>query len=94
MAGNVKPLGHRAGKYSNTNTTRTDIQNFLESVPHDIETGILRGASPLEDIFYTDILDTQKYPLHLRYRGFENIGVVRFSLYESELLVLFLSDRN
>ena len=29
-----------------------------------------------------------------KYRGFENIGVVRFSLYESELLVLFLSDRN
>ena len=54
----------------------------------------MTGVSSLEDIFYTDILDTRKYPLHLRYRGFENIGVVRFSLYESELLVLFLSDRN
>ena len=77
----VKPLGDRAGEYSNTNT-------------HDRETGILRGVSPLEDIFLYRYFRHTKVSPTPKYRGFENIGVVRFSLYESELLVLFLSDRN
>ena len=47
----VKPLGDRAGEYSNTNTP-------------DIDLVILERASPSYDIFYTDILGTRKYPLH------------------------------
>jgi hypothetical protein len=48
----VKPLGHRAGKYSNTNTL-IDTHRILE---------VYVLHHPHKDISYTDISDTRKHP--------------------------------
>ena len=54
----------------------------------------LSNVTPLIGYFLHRYFRHTKVSPTPKYRGFENIGVVRFSLYESELLVLFLSDRN